>query len=110
MGPHVVNAFDPRAWGPSTNTMTLEVTRVVLTTSLFAIGIELPQAYMAKNAKGLIAMVVPTMAVGWVIVAGENIDMPFKSPHLTHTRRHLRIISPINVHSIVGDCSLFDSD
>lgn len=78
MGPHVVNAFNPRAWGPSTNTITLEVMRVVLTISLFAIGIELPRAYMAKHAKGLIAMVVPTMAVGWVIVAGENMHMPFK--------------------------------
>jgi NhaP-type Na+/H+ or K+/H+ antiporter len=44
--------------------------RVVLATGLFAIGVELPKTYMAKHAKGLAAMVVPTMGIGWVIVAG----------------------------------------
>ncbi|KAF8221515.1 Sodium/hydrogen exchanger [Tricholoma matsutake] len=70
MGPKGVNAVDPRSWGTATNTITLEVLRIVLATSLFAIGVELPQAYMAKHAKSLIVMVVPTMAIGWVIVAG----------------------------------------
>ena len=72
MGPHVTNAIDPRSWGTDTNAITLEVMRIVLATSLFAIGIELPQAYMATNAKGLITVVVPTMAIGWVIVAGKD--------------------------------------
>ena len=44
--------------------------RVVLATGLFAIGVELPKGYMVDHAKSLIAMVVPTMAIGWVIVAG----------------------------------------
>ncbi|KAJ3502864.1 hypothetical protein NMY22_g18440 [Coprinellus aureogranulatus] len=44
--------------------------RIVLATGLFAIGVELPKAYMALHAKSLLAMVVPTMAIGWVIVAG----------------------------------------
>ncbi|KAJ3577017.1 hypothetical protein NP233_g11 [Leucocoprinus birnbaumii] len=44
--------------------------RVVLATGLFAIGVELPKSYMYDHAKGLLAMVVPTMAIGWVIVAG----------------------------------------
>ena len=72
MGPHVANAIDPRSWGTNTNAITLEVMRIVLATSLFAIGIELPQAYMATNAKGLITVVVPMMAIGWVIVAGKD--------------------------------------
>jgi len=72
MGPHVTDAINPHSWGRDTNAITREVMRIVLAISLFAIGIELPQAYMATNAKGLIAMVVPTMAMGWVIVAGKD--------------------------------------
>ena len=44
--------------------------RVVLAMGLFAIGVELPKTYMADHAKSLLAMIVPTMAIGWVIVAG----------------------------------------
>ena len=70
MGPHFANAFDPRSWGPHTNIITLEVTRIVLAVGLFAIGVELPKSYMAQHARGLLVMVVPTMAFGWVVVAG----------------------------------------
>ncbi|PCH43876.1 hypothetical protein WOLCODRAFT_90572 [Wolfiporia cocos MD-104 SS10] len=70
IGPHCANAFDPRSWGSHTSTITLEIMRIVLATGLFAIGVELPESYMADHAKGLLAMVVPTMAFGWVIVAG----------------------------------------
>lgn len=44
--------------------------RIVLATGLFAIGVELPNSYMAQHAKSLFAMVIPTMAIGWIIVAG----------------------------------------
>ncbi|KAI0070725.1 Sodium/hydrogen exchanger [Panus rudis PR-1116 ss-1] len=69
MGPHCANIFDPRSWGSQTNAITLEVMRIVLATGLFAIGVELPQSYLADHAKGLAAMVVPTMAFGWFVVA-----------------------------------------
>jgi sodium/hydrogen antiporter len=71
MGPHCANIFDPRAWGDVTQKITLEVMRVVLATGLFAIGVELPQSYLADHAKGLLIMVVPTMAFGWLVVAGK---------------------------------------
>ena len=70
MGPYFAGVFDPRSWGSNSNDITLEVMRVVLATGLFAIGVELPKSYMAHHAKSLLAMVVPTMAIGWVIVAG----------------------------------------
>jgi NhaP-type Na+/H+ or K+/H+ antiporter len=70
MGPHVANVFNPRSWGSNSNAITLEIMRIVLATGLFAIGVELPKAYMAKHAKGLLVMVVPTMALGWIVVAG----------------------------------------
>lgn len=71
MGPHCANIFNPRSWAEDTSQITLEVMRIVLATGLFAIGVELPQSYMADHAKGLLVMVVPTMAFGWLIVAGS---------------------------------------
>lgn len=72
MGPYGAGVFDPRSWGSTSksNAITLEVMRVVLAIGLFAIGVELPKTYMAKHAKSLCVMVVPTMGIGWVIVAG----------------------------------------
>ena len=69
-GPYCANIFNPRAWGSDTNAITLEVMRITLAAGLFAIGVELPQSYLADHAKGLLVMVVPTMAFGWLIVAG----------------------------------------
>ncbi|KAL5507268.1 hypothetical protein ACEPAH_6724 [Sanghuangporus vaninii] len=73
IGPHCAGIFDPRAWGSTSDTenrITLEVMRVVLATGLFAIGVELPKAYLAEHVRSLLVMVVPTMAFGWFIVAG----------------------------------------
>lgn len=47
--------------------------RIVLATGLFAIGVELPQSYLADHVKGLLVMVVPTMAFGWVVIAGQYV-------------------------------------
>ncbi|CCM04040.1 uncharacterized protein FIBRA_06198 [Fibroporia radiculosa] len=69
IGPYCANVFDPRSWGGDTERITLEVTRIVLAVGLFAIGAELPRSYMADHAKGLLIMVVPTMAFGWIVVA-----------------------------------------
>ncbi|EGO25353.1 hypothetical protein SERLADRAFT_465372 [Serpula lacrymans var. lacrymans S7.9] len=68
IGPHVAGIFDPRSWG-SDSRITLEVMRVVLATGLFTIGVELPKSYMWDHMKGLLVMVVPTMAFGWVLIA-----------------------------------------
>jgi sodium/hydrogen antiporter len=70
MGPYFTGVFNPRSWVSNSDEITLEVMRVVLAMGLFAIGVELPTTYMADHAKSLLAMVVPTMAIGWVIVAG----------------------------------------
>jgi NhaP-type Na+/H+ or K+/H+ antiporter len=70
MGPYFAGVFDPRSWGSNPDEFTLEVMRIVLTIGLFAIGVELPKSYMAYHAKSLLTLVVPTMAIGWAIVAG----------------------------------------
>lgn len=69
IGPYVANIFDPRAWATSSDTVTLEITRLVLAAGLFAIGVELPNAYLWEKRRSLLVMVVPTMAIGWVISA-----------------------------------------
>jgi NhaP-type Na+/H+ or K+/H+ antiporter len=72
MGPYVANVFDPRSWSKHEHQITLEVMRVVLATGLFAIGVELPKAYLKEHARSLLVMVVPTMAFGWLVVGGEH--------------------------------------
>ena len=71
-GPYCADIFNPRSWGGDLNAVTLEVMRITLAAGLFAIGVELPQSYLADHAKGLLVMVVPTMAFGWLVVAGMN--------------------------------------
>jgi NhaP-type Na+/H+ or K+/H+ antiporter len=55
----------------SVNDITLEVTRVVLAVGVFAIGVELPQAYMGKHWKSLFFLLVPVMTFGWFVSAGK---------------------------------------
>lgn len=93
-GPYCANIFNPRSWGDDTNTITLEVMRVTLAAGLFAIGVELPKAYLAEHVKSLLVMVVPTMAFGWVIVAGTSqafiLLMPLSS--CVPSRYHCRAV------------------
>lgn len=66
-GPYGAGIFDPRHWGGSTevtNMITLEFTRVVLAIGVFAIGVELPKAYMARHWKSMFFLLVPVMT--WV--------------------------------------------
>ena len=46
--------------------------RITLAAGLFAIGVDLPESYLWDRARSLLVMVVPTMAFGWIVVAGEK--------------------------------------
>ncbi|KAH8104782.1 Sodium/hydrogen exchanger family-domain-containing protein [Cristinia sonorae] len=74
IGPYGANIFDPRGWGNGDlevgNEITLEVTRVVLAIGVFAIGVELPKAYMARHWKSLLILLGPVMTWGWFVSAG----------------------------------------
>jgi len=72
MGPLCAGIFDPRSWTMDSNSVTLEVMRIVLVINLFAAGVHLPEKYMYTDIKGLMILVVPTMAIGWFIVAGQS--------------------------------------
>jgi NhaP-type Na+/H+ or K+/H+ antiporter len=67
-GPYGAGIFDPRSWGSqnenTVNQITLEFTRVVLAIGVFAIGVELPKAYMKRHWKSLLFLLLPVMT--WV--------------------------------------------
>ena len=67
-GPYGAGVFDPRSWAngneQTSNTITLEFTRVVLAIGVFAIGVELPKAYVARHWKSLFFLLGPVMT--WV--------------------------------------------
>ncbi|KAL7424027.1 hypothetical protein Q5752_001612 [Cryptotrichosporon argae] len=73
LGPYVSNLFDPYEWGGSSETVTdeitLEVTRVVIAIGVFAVGVELPKAYMKKHWRSLFFLLGPCMVYGWMISA-----------------------------------------
>ncbi|KAF8812044.1 hypothetical protein BYT27DRAFT_7183207 [Phlegmacium glaucopus] len=76
IGPYGANIFNPRTLGHASNPeepsnlILIEFTRVVLAIGVFAIGVELPKAYMVKHWKSLFFLLVPTMTWGWFVCAG----------------------------------------
>lgn len=74
IGPEALNLFNPNGWGGGenaevTNEITLEVTRVVIAIGVFAIGVELPKAYMRRHWKSIAFLLGPAMVWGWMISA-----------------------------------------
>ncbi|KAF7304120.1 Na+ H+ exchanger 1 [Mycena indigotica] len=74
IGPYGADVFNPRAWAngnhATTNLITLEFTRVVLAIGVFAIGVELPKAYMRRHWQSLFFLLGPVMIWGWFVSAG----------------------------------------
>lgn len=113
LGPHVLDIFDPRSWTGITDILTREITRIVLVTGLFTIGVHLPNKYMADHAKSLLIMVVPTMAFGWLVSAGKRAGVttsrcltlldslhpcPFPPIGLRFIARHFCLLDPYRSH------------
>ncbi|OCF31244.1 Na+/H+ exchanger AnNHA1 [Kwoniella heveanensis BCC8398] len=73
IGPHCLKLFDPTGWANGheeiTDEITLEVTRVVIAISVFAVGVELPKAYMKRHWRSLAFLLGPVMIWGWMISA-----------------------------------------
>jgi len=68
-GPVALNLFNPFTWG-NTDEITLELARVVLIVQVFAVGVELPKAYMYRYWQSLFLLLVPVMIFGWLISSG----------------------------------------
>jgi len=67
-GPHAANLFDPGSWG-NTDQITLECSRVVLVVQCFAVGVELPKAYMERHWRSVVFLLVPVMTFGWLVTS-----------------------------------------
>ncbi|KAF8504889.1 Sodium/hydrogen exchanger family-domain-containing protein [Russula emetica] len=70
IGPYGLKIFDPRSWENSTSeSITLEFTRVVIAIGVFAVGVELPKKYIYRHWKSLFFLLVPVTTWGWFVSA-----------------------------------------
>ena len=67
-GPHAANLIDPKTWG-NVDQITLEFSRIVLVVQCFAVGVELPKAYMERHWKSVTFLLIPVMTFGWLITS-----------------------------------------
>ena len=63
---HAANLINPLSWG-NTDLITLEFSRIVLVVQCFAVGVELPKAYMERHWRSVVFLLVPVMTFGWLI-------------------------------------------
>ncbi|GMM32967.1 Nha1 protein [Saccharomycopsis crataegensis] len=67
VGPHCLDWFAPTTWGNS-DYITLELSRITLVVSIFAVAVELPKKYMLRHWLSVFILLVPVMTAGWLIV------------------------------------------
>ncbi|KAK3076435.1 hypothetical protein LTS18_013013, partial [Coniosporium uncinatum] len=67
-GPHAANLIDPATWG-NVDQITLEFSRIVLVVQCFAVGVELPKAYMERHWRSVTLLLIPVMTFGWLITS-----------------------------------------
>ncbi|KAK8220042.1 Na+/H+ antiporter [Zalaria obscura] len=67
-GPHAANLIDPGTWG-NTDQITLEFSRIVLVVQCFAVGVELPKAYMERHWRSVVFLLIPVMTFGWLVTS-----------------------------------------
>ena len=67
-GPHGANLINPFTWG-NTDKITLEFSRIVLVVQCFAVGVELPKAYMERHWKSVVFLLLPVMTFGWLMTS-----------------------------------------
>ncbi|KZF26933.1 hypothetical protein L228DRAFT_206937 [Xylona heveae TC161] len=67
-GPHAANLFNPGSWG-NVDQITLECSRIVLVVQCFAVGVELPRAYMERHWRSVVFLLLPVMTFGWLMTS-----------------------------------------
>lgn len=67
-GPHAANLINPGTWG-NTDQITLEFARIVLVVQCFAVGVELPKAYMERHWRSVTLLLIPVMTFGWLVTS-----------------------------------------
>lgn len=78
VGPAALNLFNPSKWannesgapgGKITDEISLEVLRVTIALSVFAVGVELPKKYLLRHWRSIAFLLGPVMIWGWLITA-----------------------------------------
>ncbi|EXX79129.1 hypothetical protein RhiirA5_495269 [Rhizophagus irregularis] len=64
LGPIALGLLDPFHWGPKDD-ITFEFTRIVIAIQVMCSGVALPKAYLAKEWKSLIILLLPVMTYMW---------------------------------------------
>lgn len=68
-GPYGATVLDPAdQWGWEDN-ITQELARLIVGVQCFAVGIELPAAYVKRHWKSILVLLGPNMIIGWMISA-----------------------------------------
>lgn len=67
-GPHAANLIAPNTWG-NADQITLEFSRIVLVVQCFAVGVELPKAYMERHWRSVTFLLIPVMTFGWLVTS-----------------------------------------
>ncbi|KAB8360774.1 hypothetical protein FH972_024508 [Carpinus fangiana] len=67
-GPHAAGLIDPGSWG-NVDRITLEFSRIVLVVQCFAVGVELPKAYMERHWRSVTFLLIPVMTFGWLVTS-----------------------------------------
>ena len=67
-GPHAANLINPATWG-NVDQITLEFSRIVLVVQCFAVGVELPKAYMERHWRSVVFLLIPVMTFGWLVTS-----------------------------------------
>jgi NhaP-type Na+/H+ or K+/H+ antiporter len=62
------NPPQPIQWGWEDN-ITQELSRIIVGVQVFAVGVELPKKYVSLHKKSLTILLLPNMALGWIISA-----------------------------------------
>lgn len=78
VGPAALNLFNPSSWagnetrapgGHITDEITLEIMRVTIALSVFAVGVELPKKYLLRHWRSILLLLGPVMLWGWIVTA-----------------------------------------
>lgn len=69
VGPYCLNWFNPLLSKENTDSITLEISRILLCLQVFAVSVELPKKYMSKHRLSVAMLLVPVMTSGWLIIA-----------------------------------------
>ena len=68
LGPRGLKVLGPSKWGIEDD-LTQEAARMIVGIQVFAVGIELPRAYLARHWKSVLMMLGPVMSFSWLITA-----------------------------------------